>query len=42
LICFFERCFIGEADRVASALWDEQCQAFVRQFYAGAAAPSRM
>ena len=34
LVCWFERTFIAEADRVASALFTERNPAFVRRFYA--------
>jgi uncharacterized protein len=33
VICWFERCFITEADRVASTLYAEQDPAFLRRFY---------
>ncbi|MCA9665319.1 MAG: radical SAM protein [Myxococcales bacterium] len=43
--CWFERCFIAEADRVANVLYTEGVPAFTRRFYLPslklAAAPSR-
>ena len=34
ITCWFERCFIAEADRVASTLYTEKCPAFLKRFYA--------
>jgi len=34
ITCWFERCFIAEADRVASTLYAEKCPAFLKRFYA--------
>ncbi len=34
IVCWFERCFIGEADRVASTLYNEKCPGFLKRFYA--------
>ncbi len=34
IICWFERCFIAQADRVASTLYDERCPGFLQRFYA--------
>jgi uncharacterized protein len=39
LICWFERCWIAEADRVANALFSERNPAFLRRFYARSAQP---
>jgi len=33
IICWFERCFIAEADRVANTLYSEQNPVFLRRFY---------
>jgi uncharacterized protein len=33
IICWFERCFIAEADRVANALYTERNPTFLRRFY---------
>jgi len=31
--CWFEQCFIHEADRIASTLYKESCPTFMRRFY---------
>lgn len=31
--CWFEQCFIAEADRIANALYQESCPTFLRRFY---------
>jgi uncharacterized protein len=41
IVCWFERCFIAEADRVANALYAEQDPTFLRRFYVPEAAPVR-
>ncbi len=33
IVCWFERCFIGEADRVANTLYAEKNRTFLRRFY---------
>jgi uncharacterized protein len=33
IVCWFERCFIAEADRVANTLYAERCPTFLRRFY---------
>jgi len=33
IVCWFERCFIAEADRVANTLYTEQNRTFLRRFY---------
>lgn len=38
LLCWFERCFIAEADRVGSQLFAEQTPAFLQRFYLRGAA----
>ena len=33
IICWFERCFIAEADRVANTMFTEKCPGFLQRFY---------
>ncbi len=33
IVCWFERCFIGEADRIANIMYAEQDPTFLRRFY---------
>jgi uncharacterized protein len=33
IVCWFERCFIAEADRVANTLYAERNRTFIRRFY---------
>jgi uncharacterized protein len=40
VVCWFERCFIVEADRVANALYAEQDRTFLRRFYVPEAPPA--
>jgi uncharacterized protein len=39
IICWFERCFIAESDRVANILYAEQDPTFLRRFYIPEAPP---
>ncbi len=39
VICWFERCFIAEADRVANIMYAEQDPTFLRRFYIPEAPP---
>jgi uncharacterized protein len=39
IICWFERCFIAEADRVANTLYAEKDPTFLRRFYIPEAPP---
>jgi uncharacterized protein len=41
IVCWFERCFIAEADRVANQLYAEQDPTFLRRFYVPEAPPVR-
>jgi uncharacterized protein len=41
IVCWFERCFIAEADRVANTLYAEQDPTFLRRFYVPEAPPVR-
>ena len=41
IICWFERCFIAEADRVANILYAEEDPTFLRRFYVPEAPPVR-
>jgi uncharacterized protein len=34
IVCWFERCFIAEADRVANTMYAERDPVFIRRFYA--------
>jgi len=40
LVCWLERSFIAEADRVASTLWAEKNPTFMRRFYRPAIGPT--
>lgn len=33
VVCWFERCFLACADRIANTLFEERCPAFLRRFY---------
>ena len=41
MVCYFERCFIAQADRVADALWAERDPTFLKRFYARDRAPAQ-
>jgi len=41
IICWFERCFIAESDRVANILYAEEDPTFLRRFYVPEAPPVR-